>query len=148
MMRTMSEKFSALEPQIESEAVKAGSDRSFGLVFATVFAVYGGWPLWSGSAPRYWAIAIACAFLAAAVFLPWTLRPLNALWLKFGALLHRVVTPVVMGVVFFATVVPTGLIMRALGKDPLRLKRDREATSYWIERQPPGPDPQTMIRQF
>ena len=69
------------------------------------------------------------------------LRPLNRLWLKFGLLLHKVVNPIVMALVFFGTVLPTGLIMRVLGKDLLRLKRQPDANSYWIERRPPGPAP-------
>ena len=77
------------------------------------------------------------SFLLACV--PATLKPLNRMWFKFGLLLHKVVNPIVMALVFFGTVLPTGLIMRALGKDPLRLKWQPDANSYWIERRPPGP---------
>lgn len=141
-------KLSAIEPEVERERVQAASERSFGIVFAVVFGIFGAWPLLHAAAPRYYALAIAGAFLVLAFAAPWTLRPLNWLWLWFGALLHRIVTPLVMGVVYSLAVVPTGLIMRARGKDLLRLKRDEAAASYWIERQPPGPDPHTMTRQF
>jgi hypothetical protein len=74
--------------------------------------------------------------------------PFNRLWLKFGLLLHKLVNPIMMAFVFFGAVLPTGLIMRALGKDPLRLKRRPDANSYWIERHPPGPAPKSMKDQF
>jgi hypothetical protein len=66
----------------------------------------------------------------------------------FGLLLHAVVNPIVMALLFFTTVTPIALILRAQGKDPLRLRRDPDARSYWIERRPPGPMPDTMPRQF
>jgi hypothetical protein len=91
---------------------------------------------------------VAALFLAAALLRPALLNPLNRLWLKFGLLLHRVVNPIVMGLLFYGTVWPTGLVMRALGKDLLRLKRQPEAHSYWIVRAPPGPAPETMKDQF
>ena len=82
---------------------------------------------------------MAAMFLVAALLRPAILHPLNRLWLKFGLLLHRVVNPVIMALLFFGTVLPTGLVMRALGKDLLRLKRQPDADSYWIPRAPPGP---------
>lgn len=125
-----------------------GSDRSFGLVFAVVFALVGLAPLRHGAEPRLWALALAVTFLVAALAAPGMLRPLNRLWFRFGLLLHHVVTPVVMGLLFFVVVTPVGLLMRATGKDPLRLRRDSAAASYWIERQPPGPAPASMRQQF
>jgi hypothetical protein len=86
--------------------------------------------------------------LAAALLYPAALNPLNRAWLKFGLLLHKVVNPIVMGLLFYGTVLPTGLVFRALGKDILRLRRQPEADSYWIVRQPPGPAPETMKDQF
>ena len=74
--------------------------------------------------------------------------PATRLWHRFGLLLNRLVSPLALALVFYLTVTPTGLIMRALGKDPLRLKRDRDAASYWIMRDPPGPAPDSMPRQF
>jgi hypothetical protein len=79
---------------------------------------------------------------------PAALAPLNRVWTRFGLLLHRIVSPVVLGVMFFVVVTPMGLIMRALGKDPLRLRFDRDARSYWIDRRPPGPAPDTLNNQF
>jgi hypothetical protein len=78
---------------------------------------------------------------------PSSLRPLNRLWMKLGLLLHRIVNPIVMGLLFYGTIWPTGLVMRMRGRDLLRLKRDPSAASYWIARVP-GPAPETMKDQF
>ncbi|MBF0323873.1 MAG: hypothetical protein HQL42_02270 [Alphaproteobacteria bacterium] len=128
--------------------VRIGSERSFGLVFAVLFAIIALWPLKDGGEIRLWALGAAVAFLVAALAAPRLLKPLNLLWFKFGMLLHHIVTPLVMGLLFFVTVTPVGLLMRATGKDPMRLKRDPAAASYWIERAPPGPAPETMKNQF
>ena len=86
--------------------------------------------------------------MVAALLRPALLNPLNRIWLKFGLLLHRIVNPVIMALLFYGTVLPTGLVMRAMGKDLLRLKREPDADSYWILRAPPGPAPETMKDQF
>lgn len=130
------------------DEVQLGSDRSFGLVFTVFFAVVGAWPLLDGAEPRLWALGAAAAFLVLALALPRVLHPLNLLWFKFGLLLHKVMTPLIMGLLFFVTVTPVGLLMRATGKDPMRLKRDPSARSYWILRQPAGPAPDSMKNQF
>lgn len=132
----------------EKSEVKQGSDKSFGLVFAAVFALIGLWPLFKGGELRLWALVLGALFLAVSFLRPSLLKPLNRVWFLFGLLLHKIVSPLIMGLLFFLTVTPTGLIMRALGKDPLRLKRDPNATSYWIVRDPPGPDAGGMSRQF
>ncbi len=131
-----------------AEVIERGSERAFGVVFAVVFAAVGLWPLVAGDAVRAWALGAAVWILVVALMRPGLLRPLNRLWFRFGLLLNRVVNPLVMGLLFFLTVTPIGLVMRALGKDPLRLRFDRGARSYWIERQPPGPEPETMRQQF
>jgi hypothetical protein len=90
----------------------------------------------------------ALFFIAAAALYPSILKPLNRVWFKFGLLLHRIVNPVIMGLLFYGSVLPTGMIVRALGKDLLRLKFEPKADSYWIVREPPGPSPETMKDQF
>lgn len=130
------------------DGVKAGSERAFGLVFAAVFALIGFLPLFSTGTIRLWALIVAVAFLAAALLAPGILKPLNRVWFGFGMLLHKIVSPLVMALLFFTTVTPVALLMRLFGKDPLRLKFDRDAKSYWIERVPPGPSPESMRRQF
>lgn len=124
------------------------SDRSFGLVFAAFFLIVGLWPLLRGSAPRLWSLAAAAIFLVLALARPKTLALLNRVWTSVGLLLHRVINPLAMAIVFYATVTPIGLLLRLLGKDPLRLGLDRDAETYWIERRPPGPAPETMSNQF
>jgi hypothetical protein len=84
----------------------------------------------------------------AGIRVPAVLHTLNLMWLRFGLLLHGVVNPIVMALVFYGTVLPTGIVMRMMGKDILRLKRQPGADSYWILRQPPGPSPDTMKDQF
>lgn len=130
------------------ETAVAGSDRSFGLVMAAAFAILALVNVWHGGRLWPWMTAVAALFAAVALVYPAALHPLNRIWLKFGLLLHKVVNPIVMGVIFFGTVLPTGLVMRAAGKDPLRLRREPQASSYWIVRQPPGPAPETMKDQF
>lgn len=131
------------------EEVKGSSNRGFGQVFAVVFAVVAFWPLTGeGGSVRLWSLGLAVAFLAIAYLRSSLLAPLNWVWTRFGLLLHRIVNPLVMGMLFYGTVTPMGLIMRALGKDLLRLKRDPKARTYWIERKPPGPTPDSMSNQF
>ena len=130
------------------EEAGIGSNRSFGAVFATVFGLIGAFGLWRGTAAwPYW-LGAAAVFAIVTLFAPAVLAPLNRLWMRLAIALSKVTTPVVMAVLFFGTVLPTGLVMRLLGKDPLRLKWDAKASSYWIERSPPGPPPDSLKDQF
>ncbi len=130
------------------DGTKIGSERNFGLVFAGVFGVLALLPVVRLHAPHYWLLGVSAAFLVAALAAPQVLRPLNQVWFRFGLLLHRVVSPVILGLLFFVTVTPIAVIYRLRGKDPLRLKLDRAAASYWIVREPPGPAADTMSKQF
>ena len=130
------------------EDAKGSSDRSLGIVFAVVFLVIGLLPLLHGGSMRLWSIVVAAAFGVVAFTLPRILTPLNKVWTRLSLLLHRIVSPVVLGVLFFLVITPLGLLMRLLGKDPLRLRRDANASTYWIERTPPGPKPETLSDQF
>ena len=128
--------------------VKAGSERSFGIVFAAVFAAIGLWPLAGDGGVHWWALVVAALILAAALVAPRVLEPANRLWFRFGRLLHGIVTPLILGLIFFSTVTPTALLMRLTGKDPLALRFEPGKPSYWIRREPPGPAPDTMKNQF
>ncbi len=118
----------------EHDVVTVGSERSFGLVFATVFAIIGLWPVIAGANPRWWVLAISLMFIVAALLIPAVLAPLNRVWFKFGLLLGRIVGPVVMALIFFVAVTPTALIFKLRRKDLLRLARQPDAKSYWINR--------------
>ena len=130
------------------EVVKTSSDRSFGLVFAGFFTVVGvlsliggghRWPYWFGA---------AVVFALVAFTIPHVLAPLNRLWTKFGLLLHMIVSPVILGLLYYVFITPVGFLMRTSGTDPLRLRYDPDAESYWIRRDPPGPAPDTFKNQF
>jgi hypothetical protein len=136
------------ERLVVDEVVTGSSNRSFGLTFGIIFALFGLSPLVRGRPVSGWALVVAAAFFLAALALPRMLAPLNRIWLRFGLLLHACISPVIMGLVFYTTVTPIGLVRCLLGKDPLRLRFDRNAVTYWIERHPPGPAPDTMPRQF
>lgn len=130
------------------EEVKGSSNRTLGLVFATVFLIIAVFPLFFGGALRWWSLAVAAAFAVVALVLPGVLTPLNRAWTRFGLLLHKIVSPIVLGFLFYIVVTPLGLLMRLLGKDPLRLRWDRRSSTYWIERKPAGPKPETLSDQF
>ena len=128
--------------------VQSSSDRGFGIVFCILFLIIGLWPVFWGGSPRAWSLSISGAFLAVAFIRPQLLRPLNRLWTAFGLLLHKVVNPLVMGFLFFLVVTPIGLLMRLLGKRPLELEFERDRSSYWKDRTPPGPPAEGMKNQF
>jgi len=130
------------------EEIATGSDRSFGLVMAAAFAAVSALNAWHSGRVWPWTATLSALFLAASIVRPAILHPLNLVWLKFGLLLSRIVSPIVMALLFFGTVLPTGIVMRMMGKDLLRLKRQAATDSYWIVRSPPGPSPETMRDQF
>jgi large-conductance mechanosensitive channel len=122
--------------------------KSFGVTFAVVFALIGLFPLIFGGSIRIWALAISAAFLAVTYFAPAALAPFNKLWFKFGMLLHEIVSPIILGLMFFVAVTPIALLMRLFGKRPLAMAADPKKDSYWIKRDPPGPDPKSLSNQF
>src|SRR5690349_3487568 len=130
---------SAHETFHRGEQVRGSSDRSFGLTFAAVCLVLTLLPLLKGHAPRRWAAPFAVVFLLSALLRPAVLHPLNAFWLRLGLLLQKIVSPLFLAVLFYGVFTPMGYFYRILGKDLLRLRFDRGAKSYWIDRTPPGP---------
>lgn len=129
-------------------AEPSASERSFGLLFTAVFALIALWPVLAGGGVRWWAMGLAAATCVLAVAAPKLLAPFNRAWTGLGKILHRIVSPLVLGVLFLVAVVPTGLYLRITGADPLRLKRDRDAKTYWLVRDPPGPDVTSFKNQF
>ena len=140
-------KQSTHESFVRQETARPGSDRTFGAVMAlclALLALLNGWHqgrLWP------WMLSAAALFLVAAWLVPSSLHPLNRLWVTLGLFLHKVFNPIVMGLLFYGTILPTGLVMRMRGRDLLRLKREPQAETYWIARTP-GPAPETMRDQF
>tara|TARA_B100001248_G_scaffold248577_1_gene220997 strand:+ start:74 stop:460 length:387 start_codon:yes stop_codon:yes gene_type:complete len=113
--------------------IKIPSNRNFGIVFSIVFLIIALWPVLNQNEIRIWSLVISLIFLVLGFINSKLLSPLNKIWFKFGLILGSVIAPVVMGIVFFFVVTPTGLIMRALGKDLLKLKKNKEGT-YWLDK--------------
>ena len=113
--------------------IKLPTNRNFGIVFSIVFLIISLWPLLSQNEIRIWSLTISGIFFILGIFNSKLLLPLNKIWFKFGMLLGNFIAPIVMGIVFFLVVTPTGLIMRFLGKDLLNLKKNNK-NSYWIEK--------------
>ena len=116
--------------------IKIGSNRSFGIVFFIVFFIISLFPLLKGNDIRIWSLLVSLIFLALGLINSNILSPLNKLWFKFGILLGNFISPIVMGLVFFLVVTPTGLFMRFIGKDLLNLKK-KNVKSYWIDKTGP-----------
>ncbi|MHB8622280.1 MAG: SxtJ family membrane protein [Sulfuricaulis sp.] len=130
------------------QQVEGSSDRAFGLVLAGLFFVIAGGPLFHGYAIRWWSVGVAAVFALAALVKPALLAGLNRLWIKLGVLLGKVVSPIALGILFYGVITPLGAVRRLAGKDPLHLRLDPDANSYWITREPPGPPPNSMTNQF
>ena len=129
--------------------IKSASDRSFGVVFSAVFLIIGVWPLFWGKDVRIWCLCIAIGFFAMTLLKPQFLGPLNRIWAAFGAVLHKVVNPIIMGFLFYLIITPTSLLMRLVGKRPLDLQFEHQRKSYWIESTPPSePSVKSMRDQF
>jgi hypothetical protein len=131
------------------EKLQPGSERSFGLVMAAAFVALAGLTLWRGSigTSLLW-LAGAAALAALALAAPRLLRPLNAAWFRFGLLLHRLLSPLVLAVLFFGVITPMGLLMRLFGQRPLVLGHDQAAASYWIPRAGAKSAPGSMRKQY
>ena len=118
-------------------STEQASEKSFGIVFSVVFLIVALYPLINSEGLRIWALVASIIFFFLAFIAPKVLVFPNQLWFKFGLLLGSIVAPIVMAIVYFVTVLPTGLIMRLLGKDLLKQKLDKNAKSYWVKRSEP-----------
>ena len=130
---------------LQKSKSKISSNRSFGLVFFFVFLIVSLWPLLNENPLRIWSIIVAIIFLILGLMNSKLLAPLNVLWSKFGILLGSIVAPIVMGIVFFLVITPTGFIMKIFNKDLLNKNHDSEKKSYWINR---DKTKSTMKQQF
>ena len=118
-------------------STEQSSEKSFGVVFSIVFLIVALYPLITSAGLRIWALVVSIIFFLLAFLAPKILVLPNKLWFKFGLLIGSIVAPIVMAFVYFVTVLPTGLIMRLLGKDLLKQKLDKNAKSYWVKRSEP-----------
>jgi hypothetical protein len=132
-----------------SRSVPLPSDRSFGFTFVVVFSLVVAWAAWTDR------MAVAATFavlagttLSVTLMRATLLHPLNRAWMKVGAALHAVVNPLVLGAIYFLVITPTAIVMRLAGRDALRRRLAPAIRSYWIERTPPGPAPDSLPRQF
>ncbi|MBI2609174.1 MAG: hypothetical protein HYW47_06190 [Deltaproteobacteria bacterium] len=129
------------------ENMRSG-EKSFGIVFSIFFAIVALLPVLKGNNIKNWALVASIIFLVLAFFSPTLLKPLNYIWTKFGLLLHKITTPVLMGIIFFGVITPMAIFLKLLKKDIINLQWTEAQKSYWIERTPPGPKPETMKYQF
>ena len=118
------------------DEIKISSNRSFGIVFFIVFFIIAIYPIFKNEDVRLWSLVISIIFLILGLINSNFLAPLNKLWFKFGIFLGKIISPIIMGIIFFLVVTPIGLIMRLLGKDVLNLKFNKNK-SYWIEKDGP-----------
>ena len=118
-------------------STEQSSEKSFGVVFSIVFLIVALYPLITFADLRIWALVVSIIFFLLAFLAPKILVLPNKLWFKFGLLIGSIVAPIVMAFIYFVTVLPTGLIMRLLGKDLLKQKLDKNAKSYWVKRSEP-----------
>jgi hypothetical protein len=121
---------------LKKEKIKISSNKSFGVVFFIFFLIVSFYPILNESEMRLWALIISVIFLVLGLVNSKILTPLNKVWFKFGILLGKIVSPIVMGVIFFIVVTPISLIMRLLGKDVLNIKKNKKET-YWIQKTGP-----------
>ena len=116
--------------------VKIGSNKSFGIVFFIVFLIISIYPMLGGDSLRMWSLAISIIFLILGLLNSKILSPLNKLWFKFGIFLGKIISPIIMGIIFFFVVTPIGYLMRLFKKDVLSLKFN-DNKSYWVEKNGP-----------
>jgi hypothetical protein len=130
------------------DVVKLSSDRTFGVVISLVFALLALLPVTRGRLAHWRLLVAGVAVLVIAFLLPRLLHPLNLLWGRLASVLNRIISPIVIALLFFLGFGIAGAILRILGKDLLRLKTSPDQESYWITRDPPGPAPEGMLNQF
>ena len=126
-------------------SIKQGSERNFGIVFSVVFLIFSFYPHFSFEKVSLWSLIVSAFFFLIAIFRPSMLKSLNFLWFRFGILLGRIISPIVMALVFVFAIIPTGIIIRLMGKDPLQRKFLKNKNSYWIPRKTSR---QSMKNQF
>ena len=136
------------ESFVSALEVQGPSDRAFGFTFAAIFLLVALVPLVHHKSPRAWAFILSALFIVVSLAFPRILHRFNVVWSKLGLLLAKVTNPIFAGLMFYLLFTPIAYFRRLGGKDPLRLKLDRAADTYWIPRVPPGPSPESMRNLF
>ena len=121
---------------MDSKKIKIGSNKSFGIVFSIVFFIIAIFPIFNGDQIRIWSLIVSIIFIFLGLTKSKILTPLNKIWFKIGILLGNVVSPIVMGIIFFLVITPISIIMNLIGKDVLSIKKN-DSKSYWIEKSGP-----------
>ena len=124
------------------------SNRSFGTLFVALFGLVGTYFWWRGSAIYLWPCGLSALTLLVTLAKPAWLTPANRAWMKLAELLNRIVSPIVLGVIFFGIFTPTAWVIRLLGRDAMKRRFEPATPTYWVERDPPGPDPSGLPKQF
>ena len=124
------------------------SNRSFGTLFVVVFGLLGAYSWWRGGGVYPWAFGLSGLTFVVTLAKPDWLAPANRAWMKLAEVLNRVVSPIVLGVMFFGLFTPTAWVMRLAGRDAMKRRFEPAARTYWVERDPPGPDPAGLPHQF
>lgn len=135
----------------EHSQIEGPSDRSFGLTVGGILLlieIYRLWGIWKFDTIGIILLAIATPLIVLGCVYPSLLALFNRAWMKLGLIMFKVVNPVIMFAVYVLTIIPIGFILRITGKDPMRMQLDKEAKTYWIERNPVGPSPESMKNQF
>lgn len=128
--------------------MKPPSGRLFGFALATPFALIALTRLLRSGEFRWWAVGVSAALVLVAVARPSLLDPLATAWTRVMRPVHQAITILAMGLLFYLVVTPVGALRRLFVRDPMRLRIDPQALSYWRERRPPGPEPESMVYQF
>jgi len=120
---------------VKKKEIKISSNKSFGIVFFVIFLVVALWPLINEGEIRIWSIVISIIFLFLGLINSKILTPLNTLWFRFGILLGKIFSPIVMGIIYFGVITPIGILMKLIGKDILNLKQNKKSSTYWIKKE-------------
>lgn len=139
---------SGIEDKQPTKDANIGSNRRFGLACTVLLLIIGLWPLTGHGSVRWWAMAIATAFLVMLLAMPKMLEPLNRAAMKMGRRLGGLIASTCLGILFCLVFVPMGLGMRLFGRDPLKLNWDSNVGSYWVHRDPPGPSRGSLTDPF
>jgi hypothetical protein len=136
------------EKSKDQEALRTGSDRTFGFLMAVIFLIIGLFPLWGGGVALFWSLATAGGLAFVASLFPRLLHQFNTAWCHFGRVLHLIMTPLIMGIVFFIIVTPMAIMFKLIGRDSLLRKFDPSVSTYWIEYNSRAPASESMRDQF